>query len=149
MIVAIECFCATIDRCSIMTGMYRRSMMIYSSMWYNIYLVSYFEHISPTIENGCNWKSLINWETLWKSLCQSGWYLVCRWTRIDSVPADGSASNSANTSVDTLLRLWWASQVVNETTMTSILVSIPILALTWDANWRLRLRLLSSPVVPA
>ena len=31
-IVAIECFfSATIDRCSVMTGMYRRSMMIYSS----------------------------------------------------------------------------------------------------------------------
>ena len=30
-IVAIKCFFATIDRCSIMTGMYRRSMMIYSS----------------------------------------------------------------------------------------------------------------------
>ena len=30
-IVAIECFFATIDRCSVMTGMYRRSVMIYSS----------------------------------------------------------------------------------------------------------------------
>ena len=31
-IVAIECFFATVDRCSIMTGMYRRSMMIYGRL---------------------------------------------------------------------------------------------------------------------
>ena len=33
-IVTVECFFATIDRCSIMTGMYRRPMMIYSIYWW-------------------------------------------------------------------------------------------------------------------
>ena len=32
MIVAIECFFATIDRCSVMIGINRWSMMIYSSL---------------------------------------------------------------------------------------------------------------------